>query len=78
MIDNLILNFAENDEPSWVLEQAQLSRRNTIIEQKSELEARLKKIRAKELRQKQKYESGEPKAKRTVRCCNCLKFDVIR
>ncbi|CAD6564783.1 MAG: ATP-dependent DNA helicase chl1 [Alectoria sarmentosa] len=55
----------ENDEPNWVFEHAQAQRRNAEIQQKSELEARLRQVRAKELRQKQKYESGEPKAKRT-------------
>ena len=48
-----------------------------MIEQRSELGARLRQVRAKELRQKQDYESGEPKAKRIV-CCCYLKLDVNR
>lgn len=55
----------ENDEPSWVVEHAKAQKRDAVIEQKSELEARLRKVRAKELRQKKNYESGEPQAKRT-------------
>ncbi|KAF6219414.1 hypothetical protein HO133_005240 [Letharia lupina] len=55
----------ENDEPNWVVEHAQAHRRNALIEQKSKLEAHLRQVRAKELQQKQSYESGEPKAKRT-------------
>lgn len=38
-----------------------------MIEQKLEMEDRLKKIRIQELRQKQRYESGEPLSKRFVR-----------
>ncbi len=38
-----------------------------MIEQRSEFEARLSRIRAKELRQKQRYEDGEPRSKRIVR-----------
>ena len=34
-----------------------------MLEQKSQVEARLRQIRAKELRQKQRYENGEPKTK---------------
>ena len=37
-----------------------------MIEQKLEMEDRLKKIRIQELRQKQRYESGEPSSKRFV------------
>ena len=43
-------------------------RRNSVIEQKLELEARLSRIRANELQQKLRYESGEPKSKRIVSC----------
>ncbi|KAM0794423.1 helicase C-terminal domain-containing protein [Usnea florida] len=60
-----MLKYKENDEPSWVIEHAQAQKRDAVIEQKSELEARLRKVRAKELRQKKNYENGDPKAKRT-------------
>ena len=75
MVGNVILIVVENDEPSWVVEQAQAQRGNALIERKSELEARLRQVRAKELRQKQSYENSEPKAKRTVGC-RCMDLDV--
>jgi len=53
------------DEPSWVVEHAQNENRRVVIEQRAQVEARLGQVRAKELRQKQHYEKGEPKAKRT-------------
>ena len=70
-----MLNFKENDEPSWVIEHAQAQKRDAVIEQKSELEARLRKVRAKALRQKKNYENGESKTKRTV-CCSRLELNV--
>lgn len=54
------------EEPSWVVEQSKGQKRIVLIEQKLELEGRLKKIRAQELRQKLRYESGEPQPKRFV------------
>ncbi|KAK4696749.1 chromosome transmission fidelity protein 1, partial [Lecanoromycetidae sp. Uapishka_2] len=53
------------DEPSWVTEHAQSERRRDVVEQKAKLEARLNQVRAKELRQNQKFERGGPNAKRT-------------
>lgn len=50
-----------------MLEHDRNQRRNAVIEQRSEFEARLKRIRAKELRQKQRYENGESRSKRIVR-----------
>ncbi len=49
-----------------MLEHDRNQRRNAAVEHKFEFEARLRKIRAKELRQKQRYESGEPPSKRIV------------
>ena len=54
----------ESDEPSWVIEHARVQIRDSVIEQKSKLEARLRQIRAKELRQKQCYKKSEPQSKR--------------
>lgn len=54
------------EEPSWVVEQSKSQKRIVLIQQKLELEGRLKKIRAQELRQKLRYESGEPQSKRFV------------
>lgn len=54
------------EEPSWIVEQTKSQKRAIFVEQKLELEARLTKIRAQELRQKLRYESGEPQPKRFV------------
>ena len=54
----------DDDDPSWVAEHAQKEKRTAVLEQKSQVEARLRHIRAKELRQKQHYENGEPNNKR--------------
>lgn len=54
------------DELGWVLEHAQRENRRAVIEQRQQQEARLSKIRAKELRQRQRYETGVPRAKRVV------------
>ena len=49
-----------------MIEHNRNERRNASIEQKLGVEVRINKIRAKELRQKQRFESGEPRSKRTV------------
>ena len=48
------------------MQHARTQKRNAIVEQKVEMEKQLKKIRAQELRQKQRYEKGEPQSKRMV------------
>ena len=52
------------DEPEWIVEHARRQKKQAVIEQKKEFETRLARIRAKELRQKQRYEHGDSKAKR--------------
>ena len=54
-----------------MLEHDRNERRNAAIEHKLEFEARLRTIRTKELRQKQRYESGEPPNKRIVSYFSC-------
>lgn len=54
----------EEEEPQWAVEHARKQKRESLIGQKAELEARLKNVRAKELRQKRRYENGESMAKR--------------
>ena len=55
----------ESDEPSWVIEHARTQKRDSVIEQMVELEAKLRRIRAKERNQKQGCEKGwKPKIKR--------------
>ena len=52
------------DEPDWIVEHARREKTQTFIQHKKEFEARLARVRAKELRQKQRYEHGESQAKR--------------
>lgn len=52
------------DEPNWIVEHARREKTQTFIEHKNEFEARLARIRAKELRQKQRYVHGESQTKR--------------
>lgn len=54
----------ENEEPKWAVEHARNQKRELVIGQKAELEARLKHVRAKEFRQKRRYENGESMTKR--------------
>ena len=49
-----------------MLEHSQRERRQALIEQRQQEEARLRMIRAKELRQRQRYETGEAKSKKIV------------
>ena len=64
------------DEPDWVVEHEREEKKKTAIEKKSVLQARLKLIRAKELRQKQRYENGEPTAKRLKTQKDDVKLDL--
>ncbi|KAL8873390.1 MAG: hypothetical protein Q9174_001133 [Haloplaca sp. 1 TL-2023] len=54
----------EEDEPAWILEQAQRQRTERLLQYRLDLESRLSKIRDKESRQKRQYEKGEPSMKR--------------
>ena len=64
LLQDVMGDEEEAGEPEWALEQSKIQRKQSMLEQRSELETRLGQIRAKELRQKQRYERGEPKAKR--------------
>ena len=52
------------DEPDWILEHARREKAQTFIQHRNEFEGRLARIRAKELRQKQRYEHRESQVKR--------------
>jgi chromosome transmission fidelity protein 1 len=54
----------DGDEPPWLIEQARRQKKEEALRRRSELENRLAKIRAKEKRLKERYQSGEPKFKR--------------
>ncbi|MCJ1358116.1 MAG: ATP-dependent DNA helicase chl1 [Icmadophila ericetorum] len=53
-----------SSEPSWVVKHAEKERRKAFLQKKLDFENRLARIRAKELRQKQRDESGESNRKR--------------
>ncbi|KAI9837845.1 MAG: hypothetical protein M1819_006779 [Sarea resinae] len=52
------------EEPEWMLEHARQQKRQAALRQRADIESRLAKIRAKERRQKERYEKGEPLHKR--------------
>ena len=54
----------DEDEPAWILEQAQRQRTDLLLQCRLDLESRLMKVREKESRQKRQYEKGEPIMKR--------------
>jgi len=51
------------DEPEWIIEQAKARKKQELLRQREEIEARLAKVRAKEKAQREKY-LKEPPAKR--------------
>lgn len=56
-----------SDEPEWVRKHAQEEKRNRILRERAELEARLVKIREKEQRDKQRAEQETRNPKKQVR-----------
>lgn len=54
------------NEPEWVREYAIKEKRNRLLRDRTDLEEQLKKIREKELKEKQSLERGEQKPKRQV------------
>ncbi|KAL8768434.1 MAG: hypothetical protein Q9209_005340 [Squamulea sp. 1 TL-2023] len=54
----------DNKEHPWILEQARKQKVEQFLQRRLELESRLATIREKELRQRQRYENGEPQRKR--------------
>ena len=53
-------------EPDWVMSHVRKEKRKSQVQKKVDLETRLASIRAKELKQKQRYESGQSFRKRQV------------
>lgn len=71
------LRRQESMEPAWILEHVRKEKIAAAVHQKKELEIKLGKIRAKELRQKQRYEDGEAYHKKIVCAFLPPRFDVI-
>ncbi|KAI9659264.1 MAG: ATP-dependent DNA helicase chl1 [Trizodia sp. TS-e1964] len=57
--------YGDQDEPPWMIEHAIEQIRQAAIDQKLALESRLAKIRAKEKRDRDRYDRGEPHPKKT-------------
>ncbi|KAF1835035.1 DNA repair helicase [Decorospora gaudefroyi] len=62
--EGFTIDTANSDEPLWILEHAQKQRKQEALRRRQELNDRIAKIKAKEKRAKERYESGEPKYKR--------------
>jgi chromosome transmission fidelity protein 1 len=62
--EGFAVDASNSDEPSWIREHAQKQRKQEALRRKEELNDRIAKIKAKEKRAKERYESGEPKYKR--------------
>ena len=58
------VDAANSEEPAWIVEHAQKQRKQEALRRKQDLNDRIAKIKAKEKRAKERYESGEPKYKR--------------
>ncbi|KAI9654589.1 MAG: ATP-dependent DNA helicase chl1 [Alyxoria varia] len=52
------------DEPDWMADHARAQKKKLALQRKADMNDRLAKIRAKEERARQRYESGEPAQKR--------------
>ena len=74
----------DDDEPAWMVEYAREQRRRALFRERKDLEVRLAKVRAREKRQQEHYESGEPRFKRLVgpsvprQLFSCVWTDVSR
>ncbi|KAF2819506.1 DNA repair helicase [Ophiobolus disseminans] len=62
--EGFAINHDTGDEPAWMLEHAQKQRKEEALRRGQDLNDRLAKIRAKEKRVKERFESGEPRYKR--------------
>jgi Rad3-related DNA helicase len=62
--EGFAVDASNSDEPSWIRKHAQKQRKQEVLRRKQELNDRIAKIKAKEKRAKERYESGEPKYKR--------------
>lgn len=61
-----------DDEPDWIVEQAQNAKREAARRQRDALEERLSKTHEKERQTHERHENGEPLQKRSVSSPNPL------
>lgn len=62
--DGLAADTGDGDEPEWMLEYARKQRKQAALARRRELETRIAKIKEKEKRLKQRYQTVEPVSKR--------------
>ena len=65
-VDLIWLMSVGNTEPAWILDHMKRERVKAAVRQRQEIDAKLSKIRARELQQKQRYEDGESHHKKLV------------
>lgn len=62
--DGLAADAGDSDEPAWMVEHARKQKRQAALARRQELDNRIAKIKEKEKRMKDRYQSGEPSFKR--------------
>ncbi|KAF1916426.1 helicase C-terminal domain-containing protein [Ampelomyces quisqualis] len=62
--DGFATDRSTSDEPDWILEHAQMQKKQEALRRKQELHDRIAKVKAKERRAKERFEDGEPRYKR--------------
>jgi len=65
--EGLSINDERNEEPDWMLEYSRKQQKDDALAKRADMEARLAKIREKEIRAQQRYQAGELPNKRQVR-----------
>ena len=62
------------DDPEWIAKHAKAEKLQNFLKKKQRLAARLRKIKADEIQQKERYETAEPVSKRTVSASTTTAF----
>lgn len=62
--DGLAADVRNDQEPDWMVEYARKQKRQDALDRRKELDDRIAKVKAKEKRIKEHYESGEPRHKK--------------
>jgi chromosome transmission fidelity protein 1 len=62
--EGFLVSEGDSDEPAWMLEHTQRQKKEEALQRRRELNERLAKIKAKEKRAKERFDSGETRYKR--------------
>lgn len=62
--EGFLVSEGDSDEPAWMLEHTQRQKKEEALQRRHELNERLAKIKAKEKRAKERFDSGGPRYKR--------------